>query len=252
MSKRISIFMPVYHRGETVKLSVRAVLDTMTSEGFTVKLVMVDNRSDRELREWLCGVSEEREDVEVILLGKNYGKAKAINMASKAFSDFDFFIGCDSDIVPQSDGWPGVLAQCFTECKGAGMMSTDYVNNGNSPMPKQPKEVMLRVDSGAWRFRFGGPVAGGCFMTSAAIWKELGYRASGVYGGVDGVFRQNVADILMRKCGYLEKLYVEHHDDRKQNEGYHEWKMGVQNKIRKIGPLERADRIGNEKGYWDK
>jgi len=249
---KISIFIPVYHRDETVKVSVQAILDTMGSKGFDVKAILVDNRSSDELRKWLCGIAEDRDDVEVMLLSKNYGKADAINMASRAFSDFDFFIGCDSDILPKQDGWAGILAECFTECHGSGMLSTDYVNNGNSPMPKQPKDVVLRVDSGSWRFRYGGPVAGGCFITSSQIWKELGYRASGVYGGVDGVFRQNVAETLMKKCGYIEKLFVEHMDDRKDNEGYHKWKMGVQDKIREIGPLQQSSRIGNDKGYWDK
>lgn len=250
--RKINIFIPVYHRDKTVKQSISRILETMASDGFDVKAILVDNRSSGELRSWLCEVAEGRSDVEVMLLSKNYGKAAAINAASRAFNDFDFFMSCDSDILPQKSGWAGILAECFSECHGAGMMSTDYINNGNSPMPKQPKDIILRVASGKWRFRYGGPVAGGCFLTSKSIWQEIGYRASGVYGGVDGVFRQNVADVLMRKCGYIENLFVEHMDDRKENEGYHKWKIDIQNKIRKIGPLEKADRLGSEKGYWDK
>lgn len=248
---RISIFIPVYHRDETVKVAVSRILETMGSDGFDVRAVLVDNRSGPELRAWLASVASSRDDVELMLLSKNFGKADAINRASRAFDDFDYFINCDSDISPQSNGWPAVLAQCFEASKRAGMISTDY-DAQNSPMPKQPKEEVLKVASGEWKFQWGGQVAGGCFLTSAAVWKDIGYRASGVYGGVDGIFRQNVADSLMRQCGYIEGLLVNHMDDRKENEDYHAWKMKVQSVIRERGPLAKAEVLGNEKGFWDK
>lgn len=251
MSK-INIFMPVYHRDETVKKSVFSVLDTMHGWDFEVKLIIVDNRSGNELRRWLCDISEGRDDVEVILLSRNYGKAQAINMAARAFSDFDYFMNCDSDIIPQSEGWPAVMAQCFHNIKRAGMISTDYVSNGNSPMPKQPSEDSLNTKSGRWKFKYGGQVAGGCFLTSASIWKDLGYRNGGVYGGVDGVFRQNVADSLKKKCGYIEGLTVEHLDDRDDNKDYHEWKLSIQNNIKKMSPAADPKKLGNDRGFWDK
>ena len=248
---KINVFVPVYHREETVRVAVPVMLETMKSDGYEVKAILVDNRSDKSMRSWLVELAEQRDDVELILLSSNYGKADAINRASRSFNDFDYFINCDSDIAPQKHGWPGILAQCFEASDRAGMVSTDYVQ-GNSPMPKQPEEELLEVDSGKWKFLYGGQVAGGCFLTSRSVWEDVGYRASGVYGGVDGVFRQSVAESLRRKCGYVEGLFVEHMDDRKENEDYHAWKMKVQSVIREKGPLARADILGNQKGFFDK
>ena len=250
MSETISIFIPVYFRGPTVRRCAEQIIKTSPSEGFDVRLIFVDNKSDDELRAFLKGLEEKHENVTTMLLGKNEGKGPAINMASKKHADFDWFVNCDSDIYPMVDGWPGILAGCFKAIDKAGMVSTDYVAK-NSPMPAQPHSVPFRWQDRDWGFHWGGEVAGGCFLTSAGVWKSLYYRCHGVYGGVDGVFRQNVADSLARKCGFVKKLVVEHVDDRDEFKGYHDWKMGVQDKIRVLSPFGAADKLGNEKGFWD-
>ncbi len=140
---------------------------------------------------------------------------------------------------------------CYKAIPRAGMVSVEYVNNGNSPMPHQPKSLMLRVRGTKFRFCWGGQVAGGCFVTEASVWHHVGYRCSGVYGGVDGLFRLGVAEALERKCGYVRGVVAEHLDDRNENRGYHRWKVAIQSKIKVLSPLAKASELGNERGYWD-
>jgi hypothetical protein len=249
--EKINIFVPVYFRKETVMECAEQLVKTCQSDDYDVRLIFVDNKSDDELRQFLAALAEKHPWVTTRLLGHNKGKGSAINEASKKFDDFDWFINCDSDIFPMDAGWPGILADCFKLIHRAGMLSTDYMLQ-NNPMPKQPKSTKITPKDREWDFQWGGQVAGGCFLTSADVWKHLYYRCSGVYGGVDGVFRQNVAGSLMKKCGFLKGLLVRHMDDRKQFADYHKWKMGVQNNIRAHSPLAPAKRLGNDKGFYDK
>lgn len=250
--EKIHIFIPVYYREPTVRKAVASILKTYKSEGYETKLIFVDNGSGESMQQFLRGIRAGCPDAHAILLPHNVGKAKAINDASKQFPEFDWFINCDSDIITFTPGWPGVLADCFKQIHMAGMLSVSYIDNGNNPMPAQPQKMAVVVRGQKYRFRYGGQVAGGCFLTSAEVWKDVGYRNGGVYGGVDGLFRQNVADSLMRKCGYIEEVKAEHLDDRKQNDGYHKWKLSVQDRIRKFSPLASPQVLGNEKGFWDK
>jgi glycosyltransferase involved in cell wall biosynthesis len=212
--ERINIFVPVYFRETTVRKCVEALLETRESDGYEVRLILVDNRSDDSLRDYLREVGKE-DLVKVVLLDRNMGKARAINDAADRFREFDWFINCDSDIFPLEKGWPGKLADCFKQVSRAGMVSTEY-GKVNNPMPVQPKRARVSIAGKDEVFHFGGQVAGGCFLTSSAIWKHLGYRASGVYGGVDGMFRQAVAESLQKKCGYVTGVKVLHLDDREE------------------------------------
>jgi len=248
---RIHIFIPVYFRGRTVKKSLKSIFDTYKCHDYDVRIVIVDNKSDDELRDWLKTAVDECPDATLMLLDHNMGKGPAINHATKVHSDFDWFISCDSDILTMTPEWPRMLAKCYGIVPQAGMVSVEYVLNGNNPMPKQPKHFKLRVGGEDRVFHWGGQVAGGCFLTSASVWNHIGYRCSGVYGGVDGIFRQNVAESMGRKCGFLTGVMAEHLDDRAENEEYHQWKIDVQDKIRKMSPLAEPSDLGNDKGFWD-
>ena len=248
--EKINIFVPVYFREETVRRCSKRLIETCPSEGYDVRLIFVDNKSNDELRGFLRELCVGRPWVCIDLLDKNKGKGPAINASSKRHDDFDWFINCDSDIFPLEEGWPGIMADCFKLIPKAGMVSTDYLPR-NTPMPEQPNIIKVRPNEREWDFHWGGQVAGGCFLTSAEVWKHLYYRCSGVYGGVDGVFRQNVADSLNRKCGFIKGLMSEHVDDRETFREYHDWKNEVQDRIRVHSPLAAAEKLGNEKGFWD-
>jgi len=248
---RIHIFIPVYYREATVRKSLEAVLATYKSVGYDVRIILVDNKSNDSLRKHLKSLEAKHHDVITKLLDRNMGKGPAINWAAEQHPKFQWFINCDSDIVPTTKGWPGILAECYSQIPAAGMVSVEYELNGNNPMPNQPQQMVVKANDGEHTFNWGGQVAGGCFITEASVWKSIRYRCSGVYGGVDGVFRQNVAQSLNRKCGFVSGVMAQHLDDRTDNKGYHEWKMEVQRKIRAKSPLADAADLGNDKGYWD-
>jgi glycosyltransferase involved in cell wall biosynthesis len=250
--EKIHVFIPTYYREPTVRICAEALLGTYRSDGYDVFLVFVDNGSNDSLRQYLSGLKDRCEYVRVILLDHNVGKSKAINDAAKQFSGFDWFINCDSDILAMTPGWPGLLVDCYKEIPRAGMVSVGYAKNGNNPMPEQPSVMNLDIRGSKYTFHYGGPVAGGCFATHVGVWDDIGYRNGGVYGGVDGLFRQHVAESLMRKCGYVDEITAEHFDDRDENSEYHRWKMDVQNCIRQFSPLADPKKLGNDKGFWDK
>lgn len=248
--ERIHIFVPVYFREETVRRCVDRLLETCPSDGYDVRLILVDNKSNDSLRDYLREIPKRVPWVNAILLDGNHGKGPAINDASKEFGGFDWFVSCDSDIFHLHTGWPGIMAECFKQIPRAGMVSTDYLAV-NNPMPRQPNVLGVIAAGKEWKFNWGGPVAGGCFITSAEVWNQLHYRCRGVYGGVDGMFRQRVADQLSMKCGYLEGLTVEHVDDRETYKEYNDWKLSVQDKIRVLSPMANPVDLGNKKGFWD-
>jgi glycosyltransferase involved in cell wall biosynthesis len=246
---KIGIFVPVYFREKTVRVALKSLVKTMASDGYKVEAVLVDNRSNDELRAYLLELAKHK-GVIAMLLDSNVGKAKAITEAAKRYSGFDWFISCDSDILHLTPGWPGILVDCYRNIPRAGMVSVDYVRNANHPMPKQPLAMSIDVRGTRRVFHYGGQVAGGCFATAKEVWCAVGYRNQGVYGGVDGIFRQNVADSLKRKCGYVEGVMAEHLDDRTENEGYNKWKLSVQANIRKHSPKADPSVLGNKKGFW--
>jgi len=249
--ERIYVFIPTYHREPTVRKCAESLLATYKSDGYEVRLIFVDNGSGASLQQYLRELDEGHYDVKAILLPKNVGKAKAVNDASKQHPGFGWFVNCDSDIITLTPGWPGILVDCYKRIRRAGMVSVSYTNNGNNPMPEQPYSLSLDARGKTYTFRYGGQVAGGCFVTHGNLWRELGYRNGGVYGGVDGLFRQSVADSLKRKCGYVEEVVAEHFDDRGDNPDYHQWKLDVQSRIRQFSVLADPEKLGNHKGFWD-
>lgn len=248
--KKIRLFMPTYYRPKMVRECVVSCQETMKSEGYDVFLNIVDNNSGSELRKWLAGRKSENTCVD--LLSENIGKAKAINFLTEKYNDFDYFINIDSDIMTFDEGWPGILAEVFDEIPRAGMVSPNYTNNGNNPMPDQPEEMNVSVGDQEYTFCFGSGVAGGCFLTSRGVWDDLGgYHAKGKYGGVDGRARKTIAESLGRKCGFLRELKVEHMIDPPEYEDYVKWKLEVQNNFWKYGFDADPEKIGNDKGFYD-
>ena len=246
MIEKINVFIPVYFREDSVRLCVQGLLETRESPGYDVRLIFIDNKSNDSLREYLTKVASENEGVELILLDENIGKAKAVIVATEKYPDFDWFVNCDSDIIPLQKGWPGLLADCYKAIKGAGMVATFYTYNGNNPQPPQPSLLPINVNGTVYNFRWGGGVAGGCFITRKAMWEEVGYHDTGsVYGGVDGWFRWNVAHNGW-KCGWIEQILVEHVNDKSKYREYWAWKAEVQNRILAKGVLTDPKELGND------
>jgi len=250
--EKIFIFVPVYFREEIVRECLKQLLDTAVSPGYVVKIILIDNKSNSSLRAYLEELCHENRGlVDVMLLDRNYGKAIAVTMATEKFHQFDWFVNFDSDIFPLTNGWPGILVDCYREVPMAGMMSTAYLKEGNNPMPEQPNVIVVPREGKDYHFHWGGPVAGGCFVTGRDVWDYVGYRNKGVYGGIDGIFRQITAEIMNRKCGFIEEVVSEHRDDKDESSPYWKWKMKIQNKIREVGPLADPKSLGNDKGFLE-
>lgn len=244
---KVSFFIPVYFREDIVKKSMESLLKTTKGSKHKLTFNIIDNKSNDSLREYLKSIAKSDNRINLSLLDKNYGKAVAVMNCCNRYPDFELFVNFDSDLVCLQDGWADELIDSFLLIDKAGMVSVNYINNGNNPMPKQPKSDMLDNKN---TFNFGGDVAGGCFITSKDVWvKSGGYIASGLYGGVDGYFRYRVTQ-LGYKCGYIEEILVEHPNDHESD--YYKWKVAVQKNIGKMGFHAPAERLGNAKGFFDK
>lgn len=251
--EKVSVVIPVYFRTDLVKVCIKTLIETNPSvPGYNVEFVVVDNKSDDRLRDYLRKLPKKDPRFKVLLLNKNQGKAKAVMLALEKYPVGEFFINLDSDILSLTDNWIHILLDSFKCIVGAGMVSVNYTKNGNNPMPLQPRRRKVKLAEREYTYHYGGAVAGGCFVTSKRIWKAIGgyKRSLGVYGGVDGLFRQTVHDILHLKCGYLEEVMVEHPNDRDTK--YFAWKIGIQRKIIANSPLAKPEVLGNEKGFFDK
>ena len=89
MGDRIHIFTPVYFREPTVRKALTQILNTCGSPGYEVTLVLVDNKSNDSLREFLVQLNENHNNVRTMLLDTNEGKGPAITKATKTHPDFD-------------------------------------------------------------------------------------------------------------------------------------------------------------------
>jgi glycosyltransferase involved in cell wall biosynthesis len=250
-AERIGIFVPVYHRGGTVRRSLASIIETCDCDawGYAVRVVVADNGCDSETLAYLGGLCAERDNVHLISFGENKGKAKAINLASEQFGDYDWFVSCDSDILHLTPAWPALLAESFKRVGNAGMVSVSYAGT-NNPMPQQPRRTNLGINGETIVYHYGGEVAGGCFLTSRAVWQSIRYVENGVYGGVDGLFRETVARRGLL-CGYIDGVKAHHIDDREEYSEYDSWKQSVQANIMKWSPLAPSVELGNAKGFWD-
>lgn len=249
---KISIFMPIYYRKEVVIPCINSCLSTMKCKKSEVSLHIVDNKSGQELRQWIVNKTENIDNVTVDLLDRNVGKAKAINFLTRKYPNFEYFINLDSDIRFSRIGWPEVLANLFTVIEDSGMISPNYEDNGNNPMPDQPKRDTIFCGSEKFTYHWGGSVAGGCFITSKELWERMGgYTAKGTYGGVDGIARQTIANRFSKKCGFIEELEVEHMVDPPKYKKYSEWKYQVVSNLHKYGVNADPKKIGNDKGFYD-
>jgi glycosyltransferase involved in cell wall biosynthesis len=244
MSK-INIFVPIYFREEQVKKSLDSLLKTAKVPNEDVTIVLVDNKSNDELRTWLLTLQSDK--VKVELLDKNIGKAAAITAMTAKYSDYDYFVNFDSDLICLTENWLEILVNCFRKIDKAGMVAVNYINNGNYPHPQQPKEE--KIDT--YTYQYGGGVAGGCFITSKELWiNSRGYeRSTGVYGGVDGQWRLAVAS-MGYKCGYISEVLFEHPYDKETE--YFAWKIKIQHNLQQHGFKSPNEIIENHKGFYDK
>jgi len=249
--ERIHIFIPVYYREKVVIDAIDSILATYESADYDVRIILINNGAEPGLLRYMTANSIINPDVVLVDYGKNEGKTNGVNKAFEMYSDCTWVISCDSDIYHLEEGWPGKLVDCYKALKRVGMVSIAYTKN-HSPMNEAAltNRDQITVNGTKYSFKWGRGVAGGCFVTSVNMWKKIGgYKAPGVYGGVDGTFVREV-NAAGFKCGYIEQIHAIHKVSTAYPK-YMAWKAKVQNQIRASKGHGTASDLGNEKGYWD-
>jgi len=236
--ERVNIFVPIYFREPVVKECVTSLIKLCQSDSpkYATKIILIDNRSNDELRDWLLQQSYDNEVVETELLDYNMGKGCAINKMAEKYSDFDYLISCDSDIKHLTQGWADKLVNAYVRLPNFGMVSPKYHGRHN-PMPPQPRKITIPLNSDGPEIicHFGGEVAGGCFVTDAISWSTLGGYIDRKYGGLDGLYRIRITKELGKQCGYVDHITVEHHDGREYYPNYFQWKIEIQRHLSRMG-----------------
>lgn len=251
MKNRIGIFVPVYFRENLVIPALNSLVKSCENSSLPVSIHIIDNNSNESLKQYLRSLNSNKVEITKDFMDSNIGKAKAINLLTNKYPDFSWFINFDSDIVCSDVNWIDKLHSACLVIENAGMISVNYANNGNNPMPKQPKEERLsNTPYGDMTLCWGGAVAGGCFMSSEALWRRLMYAENnfGVYGGIDGFYRLRMNSIG-KKCGYISEIVLEHPVDT--DVAYANWKTGVHNNLRQKGFNADKELIGNKRGFYD-
>lgn len=97
-----------YDRPEAIKRSLASYLETVSNP---FSLVVADNGSEKELREWLCAQSE----FSVVCLDRNYYPGYACNRGWElAPLDADFLHRADNDFIYR-EGWCDEIEERFQD-----------------------------------------------------------------------------------------------------------------------------------------
>lgn len=112
--KKISVIIPCYNEQESLPLYFKAVDEVLPKiENYKMEFVLVNDGSKDDTLHVMKTIHEERDDVRVVNLSRNYGQNSAFSAGLKS-CDGDFAIMMDSDLQDPVTLLPEI-AKKFTE-----------------------------------------------------------------------------------------------------------------------------------------
>lgn len=95
---KVTVVLPLHNEAENIKDVCLEVISTLTSAGYTPRLLLVDDGSTDVSLEIVSDLSQHRSDVSFISFSRNFGKEVAIIAGLReAADDFDVLAYMDSD-----------------------------------------------------------------------------------------------------------------------------------------------------------
>ena len=110
----ISVVIPLYNEGESLKELNDWIVRVMQSNHFSFEIIFIDDGSSDDSWQIIQSLSEENKSVKGIRFRRNYGKSAALNEGFK-IAKGDVIITMDSDLQDSPDEIPGLYKMITDE-----------------------------------------------------------------------------------------------------------------------------------------
>jgi GT2 family glycosyltransferase len=206
----IAIAVLTYNRVHLLRRCVEHVL--LRTSAATQEIVIWNNGSTDGTAEYLATLTDPR--IRVV----NYPKNVGLNAYAMIFPQTcsDYLLELDDDVVEAPHGWDRQLMEAYDRLPGIGYLQAKLADDGHSPgadLLYRVKKDMYEVrDVNGVRILSGGPVGGGCTITS----RELHDRVGGFRRNRKAFYREDEQYIRsITRLGYaaaiLDDVVVVHH-----------------------------------------
>ena len=184
----VNITMPVFNRYELTQLSIISLNKMNRSIPFSINVV--DNGSEKQLRDRLIRFKEEGLIQNLFILEKNYGVSCACNIGFKSL-DAQFYLKCDNDIIIKDENFIVKLLYMYQQVNrmstlGPALLNEWIINNPEIICTKYAKLALCKSN-----------LPGGALLIPKVIIDILGYFSEdyNLYGADDGDYglRMNMA-----------------------------------------------------------
>ena len=200
----ISVVVLTYNRLHLLRQCYENVLCRTSPE--VAEIIIWDNGSTDGTRTYLSELDDRR--LSVVLHDRNIGQ----NAYPEAFRRVrgDYFVELDDDVIDAPSEWDRRLLEAFVRLPQIGFLSANLENNPHD----RTAQIMYGKNAALYhvetvngvRLKLGGPVGGGCAMTSRSIYDAVGGFAT--HRKLAFFYEDAVYISSIRKHG-LEAAYLE-------------------------------------------
>lgn len=219
---RCDIVIPVWNMKELTEQCVNSVI---RHTKFPYRIIIIDNASDDETRQYLENLSKGRNiDVHLIRNEENLGNSKAANQGMHA-SDAEYICILDNDTLVM-DNWLTEMIDAAREDERIGVVNPLSNYGSSKPLAKSWEDVARQIyDRNKGVYIETAAAIGFCFLIKREVMEKIGFWSEG-YG--PGYFEDTEYSIRAIKNGYkvviAQGAYVVHleHSSFKKTKNFKE------------------------------
>jgi GT2 family glycosyltransferase len=168
----IAIVVLTYNRVHLLEQCVERVLRRTSAE--TAEILIWNNGSSDGTRAYLDALVEPR--IRVVHHERNIGP-NAYDVAFRR-TTAPYLVELDDDIIEAPNNWDATLLEAFRKLPETGLLSANLAKNPNDRtaaiMYGENASLYKIVEVDGLRLKVGGPIGGGCAITSREIFERVG------------------------------------------------------------------------------
>lgn len=195
-------------RTKYTKETILSLKDTVDNHKH--RIMIVDNNSCRETKEFLSDVTKDFHNLIVVTLNENIGTARGINIGIRSREPGEFVCKQDNDVIINESGWLDKMERVFKKRLEIGILGLKRSDVYGELIPD--RGLLMNAD-----------IMGTCTMFNPLMLDKCGQmnQISPYYGGDDVLIsvRSLAAGF---KNAFLPSIKITHIDDGKN--AYCEWK----------------------------